>query len=150
MELEELFARESIRDLVARYNAYGDTGRIDALLELFEETAVVEVVSQQIYCGRDEIRGLFAGAVGDAEAPTTRILRHFTATHQIDVRGGGEASGRCYFVVFTDQGVDHWGRYVDEYGTAAGDWRFRRRRVHVEGQVPGGWGERTRARLHGS
>ena len=35
MELWELVARESIRDLVARYNANGDSGRFDQVLELF-------------------------------------------------------------------------------------------------------------------
>ena len=35
MELWQLIARESIRDLVARYNANGDTGRFAQVRELF-------------------------------------------------------------------------------------------------------------------
>lgn len=149
MDLPELIARESIRDLVARYNANGDVGRIDALMELFHEDAVVEVVPHRTYRGREQIRSLFEGAAGEAQEPTVRVLRHFTATHQIDVRSDCEASGRCYFVVLTDQGVDHWGRYIDEYVMAEDGWRFLRRRVEVDGRVPGGWGERTSERLHG-
>ena len=34
MTLDELIARESIRDLVARYNANGDSGRFDQVVEL--------------------------------------------------------------------------------------------------------------------
>ena len=41
MELWELTARESIRDLVARYNANADTGRFDQVLELFAPDAVM-------------------------------------------------------------------------------------------------------------
>ena len=43
MEPWELIARESVRDLVARYNANGDSGRFDPLLELFAEEAVMEL-----------------------------------------------------------------------------------------------------------
>ena len=34
MEMWELLARESIRDLVARYNANGDSGRFDPVLNI--------------------------------------------------------------------------------------------------------------------
>ena len=40
--LDDLLARESIRDLVSRYNSYGDTGRFEPLFELFAEHAVME------------------------------------------------------------------------------------------------------------
>ena len=43
MEHWELIARESIRDLVARYNANGDSGRFDPMLELFAEDATMEL-----------------------------------------------------------------------------------------------------------
>ena len=42
MEHWELIARESIRDLAARYNANGDAGRIDQVVELFAEDAVLD------------------------------------------------------------------------------------------------------------
>jgi hypothetical protein len=156
VEIWELVARESIRDLVARYNANGDLGRIDALMELFSEDATLEVIGSRLYRGLAEIRGLFEGAAAGAspgaqvdDLPQTRFLRHHTATHQIDVAGRERAVGRCYFVVYTDAGPDHWGRYEDEYRLAAQCWRFQSRRVRVEARVPGGWGDRTNRRLHG-
>jgi hypothetical protein len=57
------------------------------------------------------------------------FLRHCTATHQIDLIDETRASGRCYFFVLTAVGLDHWGRYLDEYRVVDGEWRFARRRV---------------------
>ena len=79
-------ARDAIRELVARYNQLGDGGRIDALLALFASDATLEVVPDRVYRGRDEIRTLFDGAVAQSRGETpVRFLRHFTATHAIDV-----------------------------------------------------------------
>jgi ketosteroid isomerase-like protein len=142
METWELEARESIRDLVARYNANGDAGRIDPMVELFAGDAVLEVPDETVR-GGDAIRGFFRGVAGDK---TGHLLRHFTATHQIDVDSPDAARGRCYYAVLTEDGLDHWGRYLDRYRRVAGAWRFGERRVTVDGRVPGGWADRRLAR----
>jgi hypothetical protein len=36
-------------------------------------------------------------------------------------------------------GLDHWGRYVDEFGVVDGNWLFTHRRVTVAGAASGGW-----------
>lgn len=140
MEVWELIARESIRDLVARYNANGDTGRFDAVLELFMDDAVMEV-APRIYRGKSEIRELFSTAAepsGGVAASPERVWHH-TSTHQIDLLDRDSAAGRCYFQVLTAAGLDHWGRYLDAYRRDAGSWRFASRRVSIDGLVPGGW-----------
>lgn len=144
MEPWELVARESIRDLVARYNANGDTGRFDQLMELFAPDAVMEV-GGTTYRGRDEIRTIFTGtkdrfadatkASGPASPPA--YLRHLTATLQIDLVDEASAKARCYFEVLTAIGLDHWGRYVDEFTVVDGRWRFARRKVTTDGFAPG-------------
>ena len=137
-ELSDLLAREAIRDLVARYNAYGDGGLIDRMVELFAEDAVLEIGADR-YEGRGAIRGLFSGTVersaGAAGGPT--YVRHVTTTHQIDLVDAAHATGRCYFTVLTRIGLDHWGRYLDEYRTVDGEWRFARRRVLTDDFAPG-------------
>ncbi len=139
MEMWELVARESIRDLVARYNASGDSGRFDPMLELFTEDAVL-VVPDGTHQGRENIRAFFETiAAGNDRRPGVRLIRHFTATHQIDVLDPDAARGRCYYQVLTDEGLDHWGRYVDRYRRAAAGWRFQERRVGIDGWIPGGW-----------
>jgi hypothetical protein len=136
MQQWELAAREAIRDLVARYNANGDTGRFDQVIELFAPDAVMEL-DDATYTGLDEIRTIFTGARDRARGGGAPIyLRHMTATHQIDVADESTAAGRCYYMVLTAVGVDHWGRYIDQYRTVDGRWRFARRRVTVDGRSP--------------
>jgi len=139
MEPYELEARESIRDLVARYNANGDAGRFDAMLALFADDAVLEL-ADGVHRGKPAIRALFEGVAQRTGAGGAAVfIRHFTATHQIDVLSASEARGRCYFAVLTERGLDHWGRYLDEYLRVGERWLFRRRKVTVDAAVPGGW-----------
>ena len=150
MEHWELAARESIRDLVARYNANGDAGRTDAVLALFTEDAVMELPGGT-YRGLNEIRGMFEDAAGvtGEEGGAAAFIRHYTATHQIDVDDPDTARGRAYYLVVTDQGPDHWGRYVDRYRREEDRWRFAHRLVTVDRAVPGGWGEAAMRRFGG-
>ena len=137
LEAWELAARESIRDLVARYNANGDAGRFAEVLELFATDAVMDVEGVQ-HTGHDAIRALFtatsARVVARRGGPA--YVRHMTSTHQIDLVDEATATGRCYFQVLTSIGLDHWGRYVDRYRTSEGRWRFAHRRVTLDGRSP--------------
>jgi len=130
---DELRARESIRDLVARYNANGDTGRFPEVLALFASDAVMDIEGR-LYTGHDEIITIFTGVRDRPSSGGPRYLRHLTATHQIDVLDDSTARGRCYYQVLTSVGLDHWGRYIDEYRVEDGRWRFARRRVTVDGR----------------
>jgi hypothetical protein len=153
MELWELEARESIRDLVARYNANGDTGRFAEVLALFADDAVMDIGDGQVYEGIQRIETIFTGTqktvkslgsgAGAAEgAPAKRVyMRHHTATLQIDLLDPEHAKGRCYYQVLMQDGLDHWGRYVDEYEKRDGRWVFTSRKVTMDGYVPGGMGE---------
>ena len=142
----EVVARESIRDLVARYNAYGDAGRFDDLLGLFAPDATMELpVDGQTttYAGLDEIRTIFTGtrdawtgAATAAGAPA--YVRHSLTTHQIDFVDAGHATGRAYFQVIKAHGLDHWGRYLDRYAEIDGHWRFTFRRAAADGYASDG------------
>jgi len=150
----ELIARESARDLVARYNACGDADELDEMISLFAHDAVMDVGPWGVHAGIDAIRAFFEGvrrpAKTGGEAGERRFIRHFTATHHIVVEGPDAARGRCYFAVLTADGLDHWGRYVDCYVRREGAWYFGRREVFVEGVTPGGWAAARRARAGGS
>ena len=127
-------ARDEIRDLVARYNANGDTGRFSQVRELFTPDAVMRIEPDQEYEGIDAIMSIFTGTSSNTAASSSLThVRHFTSTHQIDLEDDSHASGRLYFAVLTDIGLDHWGRYVDRYVRTAAGWRFARRSVSVDG-----------------
>jgi hypothetical protein len=148
MDLWELVARESIRDLIARYNANGDSGRFDQVVELFAPDAVMELDNGTRYIGRDQIRTIFTDAalsLRDRSGPP--LLRHMTSTLQIDVAGPDAARARCYYHVLMTDGLDHWGRYIDEFGVVDGRWQFTRRRELLDGFVAGGWAASMRPDL---
>ena len=139
MEEWELVARESIRDLVARYNANGDSGRFDHVVELFAPDAVMDV-DGQVFEGREQIRTIFTSAADSLrDRPGPRLLRHFTSTLQIDVENETFARGRCYYQVLMAHGLDHWGRYLDEYAPVDGTWKFAKRREILDGSIEGSW-----------
>jgi len=145
MEMWEIEARECIRDLVARYNANGDSGRIEQMMELFAKDAVMLIPPDAEYIGRDAIAAALGtvakGTQNDAQQDegAVRFIRHFTATHQIDVLDRDNARGRCYFAVLTEDGLDHWGRYRDRYRCIDGRWLFQERTVTLDGAIEGGW-----------
>ncbi|HET6811422.1 MAG TPA: nuclear transport factor 2 family protein [Acidimicrobiales bacterium] len=149
MELWELDARESIRDLVTRYNSNGDSGRFPQVLELFAPDAVMEIVGADgettAYRGRDEIVTVFTGARDRWGASAERrgapaYIRHCVFTHQVDLLDRTHARGRCYFQVLMAHGLDHWGRYLDEYEMHGGRWLFSLRRVTTDGRAASGAG----------
>ncbi|MEN9804898.1 MAG: hypothetical protein RIS41_1745 [Actinomycetota bacterium] len=131
--MERSVAREEIRDLVARYNANGDTGRFAQVRDLFVGDAVMKIEPDDEYVGIDAIMTIFTGTSTNTASSALTHVRHFTSTHQIDFDDADHASGRLYFVVLTDVGLDHWGRYVDRYVRTAEGWRFARRSVSVDG-----------------
>ncbi len=97
-------------------------------------------VDGRLYEGREAIRTIFTSAAESlVEQPGPRLLRHFTGTLQIDVESETFARSRCYYQVVMTEGLDHWGRYLDEFGVVDGRWRFTRRREVLDGAVPGGW-----------
>jgi uncharacterized protein (TIGR02246 family) len=146
----ELEARESIRDLVARYNANGDSGRVEVLAGLFAPDGILEVAGVH-HVGPDAIAAFLRSLVTPvpaepgaerAVAARTGFVRHFTATTQIDVESPTRATARSYYQVLTVDGLDHWGRYFDDFTTVDGVWRFAHRRATTDAAVPGGWGDR--------
>ncbi len=145
MDLAELVARESVRDLVARYNANGDSGRVEQVLALFAPDGVLET-DGVAHPGRAAIGALFAAAAADlARRAAPVVLRHHTATTQVDVVAPGRATARSYYAVLLGPGLDHWGRYLDDAAEVDGRWVFTRRRELLDGVVAGGWAASTLA-----
>lgn len=137
MELWELIAREQIRELVAGYAHAADGGRFDTMVELFAPDGVLQTPDGVEHRGRDGIRS-FLDATRKALAGEARpgaMIRHHVANLLLERVGPSEASGAAYFLVVTDHGPDHWGRYRDRYACLDGTWRFAHRRVRLDGRL---------------
>jgi hypothetical protein len=142
MELWELIARESIRETVASYALFVDSGRFDEVVALFTPDGVLAVKGSEPARGHDGLRAFFSGVGNDLkDTSTVPMIRHNTSNLSIDVVSPDEATARCYFLAVTEHGVDHWGRYRDRLVPAGDQWLFAQREVRTDGVVPGGWAE---------
>jgi hypothetical protein len=148
MESWELAAREAIRDLVAAYSHFGDTGRFDEMCALFAPDGVLELDAGRAFAGRGAIRAFLGDTGSSVRAAGPRpYIRHHVSNHRIEVAGPGDASGAAYFFVVTERGPDHWGRYRDRYACTDEGWRFAHRRVRLDGMSPTSWAAERRAAL---
>lgn len=147
MSIEELLAREAIRDTMARYTQAGDRLRLDDFLAVFTEDAVME--SEGVpeadafrYEGKSGIAKWitrWTDRARDEQAPThgASFVRHHLSTCRIDVIDAEHARGRTYWVAYTDIGPDHCGYYVDSFRKVDGDWLIAHRRVRLDWRSPG-------------
>lgn len=141
MELWELVARERIRDTLVRYNWSGDALRLDELAQSFCEDGELELRGSDPVRGRAAIVELLGGVV---EAPNStahasgvkRIVRHNLTNIRFTWVRPDEARVSCYFTVFTEIGLDHYGRYRDVFVPVGDDWLIRHRFVSTDWSAP--------------
>lgn len=140
IDLEELLARESARDLIARYNRAGDRGDIPGLVALFAEDGVLDVGEHGgRWAGRDRIRSELDAVTerSRTEHPPGGRVQHHVSSTALSV-DGDRIRADSYFAVHTAIGLDHWGRYRDVISRGAdGSWRFAERIVIVDGHSEG-------------
>ena len=145
MRLWELSAREEVRHTIASYTYAADNGHFDDVAELFATDGVLEVqgIGGARAEGRQAILDFFHGVGGDVvtTAPPGRMQHHVTGV-RVDVTSPTTATATCYFTVMTGAGVDHWGRYKDQFTPVPdGRWLFAHRLVRTDGRTPGGWAD---------
>jgi hypothetical protein len=141
MELWELSARERIRDTLAGYNWSGDAMRLAELAESFCEDGELELRGGEPVKGRAAIVEFLGGAVASPNAPAEassvkRIVRHNVANIRFTDVAPHEARVACYFTVFTEIGLDHYGRYRDVFVPVDGEWLIRHRFVSTDWHAP--------------
>ncbi len=141
MELWELAARERIRDTLARYNWSGDALRLDDLAQTFCEDGELELRGSEPVRGRAAIVELLGGVVtGQSTAAAAtgvkRIVRHNVTNIRFTDVTPQEARVACYFTVFTEIGLDHYGRYRDVFVPVGDDWLIRHRFVSTDWSAP--------------
>jgi len=145
MTLDELLARESIRQTMANYTMAGDRLRVDDFIAQFTEDAVFE--SEGVpesdafrYEGREAMRKWLTRWSSPREgAPRTHqatFIRHHLATSQIELTGAETAKARTYWVAYTDIGPDHCGCYIDTFRKIGECWLIAHRKVRMDWRSP--------------
>ncbi len=146
MELWELIAREQIRDSLALYNWSGDAFRLSELASAFCPDGTLEIRGRNALQGRDAIIGFLGG--GDASSddesrravrkhsPTKRVVRHNVTNIRFLELTPEQALVACYFTVFTEIGLDHYGRYRDTFVPYENGWLIAHRFVATDWRSP--------------
>jgi hypothetical protein len=146
VELWELVARERIRDSIALYNWSGDAFRLEDLTHAFCEDGELEVRGDAPLKGRAAILDFLGGTRGtdggqDARAAlkaaaaasgVKKIVRHNIANLRFVELTPEQAKVSCYFTVFTEIGLDHYGRYRDTFVPVGEQWLIRHRFVSTD------------------
>ncbi len=149
MQQWELRARELIRGALAQYTWSGDSGRLDEVAGAFTADGVLEIRGRQPLRGRDAIVAMLRGVVDQpadqpveqpgsaATAPTVpRIVRHNLANIRFTELDPQQALVASYFTVFTEIGLDHYGRYRDVFVPEDGRWPIAHRFVSTDWSTP--------------
>ena len=137
MTTEELEARESIRYTLARYNHSGDRGRLADLAACFADDGVLELPGEDLSTGPGEIEARLSRVVaGSKERAARPMVHHHVSSTEITLEAPDEARVRSYFLVFTETGLDHWGRYDDRFRPCGERWLIAHRRVRTDGATP--------------
>ncbi|HLG67683.1 MAG TPA: nuclear transport factor 2 family protein [Acidimicrobiales bacterium] len=118
---------DQIRDLMARYAHYYDTGRAEEWAGLFTEDGSITIGDAPPTAGRDALLAMAAAVV-------PRSRHHFIVNEAIDV-DGDRARGESSLLLSQGQPPTFVmaGRYDDELVKVAGQWLFRSRRVTLDG-----------------
>src|SRR4051794_1633480 len=141
MQLWELVARERIRDTLALYNWSGDAGRIGDLTQSFCPDGALEVRGTATATGRAEIAEFLGGVAAPATGPAAqrhvkRIVRHTLTNIRFTELTPQRAQVSSYFTVFTEIGLDHYGRYRDVFTPVDESWLIAHRFVSTDWAAP--------------
>ncbi len=149
MTLDELLAREAIRDTMAKYNVSGDRLKAEDFAACFTEDGILQ--SERApgdfifrYVGRAAIlewqnrwRNPEPGREQNHDTVQgARFVRHNLSTCKIDLTSPTTASARTYWVAWTDIGPDHSGVYLDNFQRIGEEWLISLRRVRRDWAAP--------------
>jgi hypothetical protein len=134
VELWELVAREQVRHTISSYTFGGDRGRLDELAATFAPDGVLQIEEDDVSTGRAAIVERLSRVVAMDRHPAP-MHHHLSGTHFRSVTPSS-IDVSSYFLVVTDIGADHWGRYRDELVPMGDRWLFARRRVTTDGYAP--------------
>jgi hypothetical protein len=145
MTLEDMLAREAIRDTMAKYNTSGDRLKVQDYVACFTEDGIMEsefVPADKAfrYAGKAEILAWqlrwLERDPAEAAVHKASFIRHHLSTSKIELTGPNTAKARTYWVAWTDIGPDHAGYYLDDFRKVGDEWLIAHRRVRLDWESP--------------
>jgi hypothetical protein len=145
IDLDEMLARENIRDLMASYAMAGDMLQTEAFVAVFTEDGILESdgvpdAGAFRYAGRDALRNWMNRWAQKGDAPLrayrAKRLRHHLSTSLIELTGTDTARALTYWTAYTDTGVDHGGVYIDWFRKTDDSWLIAHRKVRLDWRSP--------------
>lgn len=132
MDVWQLAIRESVRQTMADYTASTDRFDLPALTQCFTSEGVLVINEGRPMRGRAAIEAGLRGQVSGSNSRLTHVRHHVSSIRFAAVEPE-RVEVDSYFAVFTDVGVDHWGRYRDEFVPVDQRWLIGRRSIRVDG-----------------
>jgi SnoaL-like domain len=135
LEPWETALRESVRQTLADYTAATDAFDLAALASCFTAEGTLEFTGgSAALVGPAQIEaGLWSQL---SQAPSRKrpsYVRHHVSSIRFLRTDPDKVETSSYFVVFTDVGADHWGRYRDVLKPVGSRWLFESRKIRVDG-----------------
>jgi hypothetical protein len=124
-----------VRQTLADYTAGTDRNRLDDVAACFAPDGALSFTTGTRLVGPAAIAAGLANQVGGFRAgpvPLTHVRHHISSVWFGPV-GRDRVEVSSYFLVLTDIGVDHWGRYRDVLILLDGRWLFASREAIVDG-----------------
>jgi hypothetical protein len=134
MSQEEMVSHTAIRRTIDELAIAGDRQDAALFVAQFAEAATFELVALPPMSGfkaegLDQIRGMTDNW---KFLPKVKLVRHNITTCHIELTREGAASATSYFMMVSDNGLDHVGTYHDRFERGATRWLLTSRRVDTE------------------
>lgn len=135
MTVEELLAREAIKEVRIAYSHYFDGQDIDALVGLFTDDAICEFGEAfgGDWIGKDTIRANYSKFLGGGDTPEYSVL-HSVTNPLIKLIDADTAHGRWYLhdlrtTVGVEDPIILYGIYDDVYRRVGDRWLISKTRI---------------------
>ena len=131
MDIDELRAREEIRQRMSEYAYHNDNMDAEKFAAVFAENGIFEGPITSIKGRREIEHWKRTNKVLQVDGARPDYVRHHIGTQYIEVTRN-TAKATTYWTVLTAVGLDHSGYYEDDFVCENGSWRIAHRRVRVK------------------